>query len=377
MITVFTLTYVLILFILIHKGKIPNSVSTWITVPVWVIIQLFVLFVPMMIGAPSGKARLLNYSISVIPNVSGTVTEVNVKPNVPIKKGDVLFRLDPRPFEYALRSAKAQLEDAKQAAQKLQLNLTAAEAAVKQATAVRDQAKNTWDRMDKANKGRTKPFSAQQVDDARLAYEANQSALDRAVIARDVAKLDADSQVDGVNTTVARLEAAVEQAKYNLEQSTIVAPSNGRVTALALRVGQRLNASPPTPALNFIEESTRFVSAQIPQIFHRHIKVGHKAEVTFKTRPGKIFTGVVEGLPATNALGEGSIGGSVPSAPKLTAMPFFVRVALDENQPEIEAMPAGAVGTAAIYTDAMTTVQAIQRVTIRITGYTNYIVPQL
>lgn len=109
MIVFLTLVCVAALGLLVWMGKIPNTAKTWFPVPIWMVLLLVVLFFPMQLGGPSGPARLMTYSVSVIPNVAGTVTEVVAQPNQPLKKGDVLFKLDPRPYLYLLEAKKSSI----------------------------------------------------------------------------------------------------------------------------------------------------------------------------------------------------------------------------------------------------------------------------
>jgi multidrug resistance efflux pump len=93
---------------------LPNSAKTWFTIPIWMVLLLFFLFFPMQLGAPSGPVTLLTYSVSVIPNVVGTVTDMIAETNQPLKKGDVLFKIHPRPFRYLLEAKKAALAESEQ-----------------------------------------------------------------------------------------------------------------------------------------------------------------------------------------------------------------------------------------------------------------------
>jgi multidrug resistance efflux pump len=96
------LIYVGLLYLLIKTGKVPNSKTIWLTVIPYIVLLLIALFIPMQWGAPAGRASVMSYSVAIVPNVAGQVTEVPVQPNVPLKKGDVLFRIDPIPYQAAL-----------------------------------------------------------------------------------------------------------------------------------------------------------------------------------------------------------------------------------------------------------------------------------
>ncbi|MEE9586693.1 MAG: biotin/lipoyl-binding protein, partial [Hyphomicrobiaceae bacterium] len=110
MIAFLTLCYVAILAILVWLKLLPNSISTWLTTLVWVLLLFIVLFIPMQWGAPAGPARTMTYSVQIIPNVAGRVTEVAAQANVPMKKGELLFKIDPTTYQAAVDAIQAQLK---------------------------------------------------------------------------------------------------------------------------------------------------------------------------------------------------------------------------------------------------------------------------
>src|SRR5438093_6532057 len=84
-----------------------TSIVVTVTLP---IVGLMVLFLLLNISAPAtDDVRAMNYVIPIVPRVTGQVTEVPIEPNRPIKKGDVLFKIDPVPFEAAVKAAEATL----------------------------------------------------------------------------------------------------------------------------------------------------------------------------------------------------------------------------------------------------------------------------
>ena len=107
--------YAFFVWLIFFKFKwLPwNIVSQVIVVTLPVIaLTLMILFVN--ICAPSSSdVRAMNYVIPIVPRVTGQVTEVPIEPNRPIKKGDVLFKIDPVPFELAVKAAEAKLEGLK------------------------------------------------------------------------------------------------------------------------------------------------------------------------------------------------------------------------------------------------------------------------
>jgi multidrug resistance efflux pump len=77
---------------------------------VLLLLLLVGLFIPMGWGAPQGDALVARHSVAIVPDVAGEVLEVPVEPNKPLKAGDVLFRIDPVPFEAQVRALAAQLK---------------------------------------------------------------------------------------------------------------------------------------------------------------------------------------------------------------------------------------------------------------------------
>src|SRR6187401_1908647 len=101
-------------FIFFKKKWLPWNITSQVIVVTIPIFALTVLILFMNIVAPSSHdVRTMNYTIPIVPRVSGLVTEVPIEPNRPIKKGDVLFKIDPVPFELAVKAAEAKLEGAK------------------------------------------------------------------------------------------------------------------------------------------------------------------------------------------------------------------------------------------------------------------------
>ncbi len=314
MIAFLTLLYVALLALLVKLKVLPNSAGTWMSTLGWVVILFVVLFIPMQWGAPSGPVRILTYSVQIIPNVSGQVTEVPVEPNVPLKKGDVLFKIDPTIYQAAMDATNAQL---------------------------------------KFQKMRLEQFT-------KLASSAAGTRF----------------QVEETQAQVDRLTAEQSSAKWNLRETTIVAPADGYVTYLALRPGQRVTNFPFQPAMTFIDTSRKVVGTQIHQIYLRYLKVGQPVEIAFKTLPGRIYTGKVQAVLRVTSQGQAVISGTVPPAQQIQAEPFFVRIELDDDQ-ATEELPAGTVGTAAIYTESVAATHIIRKVMIRMESILNYLNPKL
>ncbi|MEL7451266.1 MAG: efflux RND transporter periplasmic adaptor subunit [Pseudomonadota bacterium] len=312
MILFLALIYVGILFVLIKLRIVPDSKATWLTIIPYIVILLIALIIPLQWGAPAGAARVVTYSVAIVPNVAGQVIEVPVSPNVPLKKGDVLFRIDPTPYQAALDGLNAQLKLAELRLEQSR-DLVAA--------------------------------------DAGSVYELQSY----------------EAQVDG-------LQAQVEAAEYNLRETTVRAPADGYVTNVALRPGARVTSLPLAPAMAFIDTSETVVGAQIHQIYTRYIEPGQEAEVTFKTIPGKVFPATVEYMIPVTAQGQVAVSGAAVQAPSMAPGPFLVRLKLDDADLQASQLP-GATAEVAIYTPRTKAAHIIRRVMIRMTAILNYAVP--
>jgi multidrug resistance efflux pump len=120
MIVFLTLLYVVVLVVMI-KLKIIGLTLWWKISPlVWMLLLFIVLFIPMQWGAPAGNVTQYQYVVEIVPNVSGTIIEVPIEGNRPLKKGDVLFKIDPRPYQYKVAQIKAALAEAEQAVPQLE-----------------------------------------------------------------------------------------------------------------------------------------------------------------------------------------------------------------------------------------------------------------
>jgi len=313
MILVLLLAYIGVLLLAI-KFKLIQPTLFWKLSPIiWVVFLLIALFIPLQFWAPGGYIRVLQPTVQIVPNVAGEVTEIMVVANQHVKKDDVLFQIDPVPFESVV--------------EKFQADLVLDNILLKQQT-----------ELYKKQLGR---------------------------------KVDMDRARAKVDTTTAQLKGAL----YNLEQTTVRAPADGVVTNVeALRPGARVVAAPLRQSMAFVESGKRIVAAQIQQIYMRYIEPGQPAEITFKMFPGQVYTATVESIGPGSALGQVGPSGQLPSEFPEVHGPLFVRLKLDDGQLE-KSLPAGATGEVAIYSPKGKPAQIIRKVMIRMSAIKNYIVP--
>lgn len=312
MIAFLTLIYVGILMLAI-KTNVIRPTMFWKISPVFVLVLLTIgLLIPLQFWAPSGPMLVGNYTVPIVPQVGGVVTELHAAPNQPLKKGDVLFELDKTLFEADIRDLEARLTLA-----------------------------------------RTQLSSAQRLAESQAG-----------------AQID----VDRFAAQVAQIEASLEKARYSLAEATVRAPGDGYVTNVVLREGSRVVSAPLQPAMTFIETGEPIVATQIAQNYLRNIEPGQRAEIAFKMYPGRIYSAEVLGIVPARATGFESMTG-LPVVPQgIVHAPFAVRLKLGEEANALE-LPSGVTGQVAIYTETGKFAHIIRMFELRLEAIVNYFNP--
>ena len=235
---------------------------------------------------PSGRVTVTGRVVEVTPNVTGQIVAIPVKPNVPVKANDVLFQIDPAPFQYKVSQLQASLAAAKQQAEILKSNYEQATANVSGLTAQvalqQASATPTFRRLQ-----RKVPTHNSRRRTTRISTRRRLAQLDAAKAAQQSAKLALDSEIGGVNTTVAQIQAQLENASWELSQTTIRAPADGYVTVVALTVGDR--ALQARSAMSFIVENEITLVGMFSQNGFQTIKEGAPVDIVFDNAPGRIY----------------------------------------------------------------------------------------
>lgn len=168
MIVFLTLIYIALLLILSWLKVIRLNLAWKLSPVLWFIMLLVLLFIPMQWGAPSGPVGVFRYVIEIVPAVSGQVEAVPVQPLTPVKKGTVLFQIDPLPFQQEVDRLKAALVDAEQQPELLAASVKIAEASVETAKAEQARAQHKLKRSEELLKKQA--ISDQEYDnDVRTA----------------------------------------------------------------------------------------------------------------------------------------------------------------------------------------------------------------
>ncbi len=319
----------------------------------------------------STDGRLYFYTTPIVPTVKGHVIEVTAKPNVPIKSGDLLFRIDPRPYQYIVDQKRALLAEAEQSVKQLKASFDQASASVGKAEAQLDLAQQTYDRQTQLFEKRV--VAQATVDTASRNLEAAQQTVAGTHAAAKRARLAFASEIGGVNTTVARLQADLNNAELDLSETRVTAPTNGYVTQLFLRPG--MMASPSTPTMVFIYADDNIFSASFPQNALQRVNAGDEAEIAFDGIPGRVFKGKVNAVADAIAQGQLQASGNLlnPEDRSNIVGRALTPIDLLDDLSGYQ-LPAGSTAQVAVYTEHWRAVAIIRRILLRMKAWMNYVV---
>src|SRR4051794_37102011 len=197
----------LVWFVFIKMKWLPWNTATQVTVVIIPIVGLTAMILLLNVVAPSSAdVRVIKYVINVVPQVKGRVTEVPVEPNRLIKKGDVLFRIDPTPYQLTVNGLEAQLANTSASARELDEQLVGATGKVSETRGAIGQAEAHTREIDaKLNLARMR---VKQNTELVATGAGDRFALERAQT--DVAELQA--QLDTARSLIAQARAAEVQS---------------------------------------------------------------------------------------------------------------------------------------------------------------------
>ena len=371
--TLLALTYAALCVALFKVFRIPRNKWTVPTAVLGGVVLVGALILVMNYNHPqSVVARNLYVTTPIVPSVSGRVVEVAVRPNAPVRRGDVLFRIDPEPFDAVVRQRRASLALAEQEVEELRAAVEVAKSRADQAAAERDRARTTYERF-RAGFDKGASFSREQVDTRRETYNAAESAYRaaRAELAR--IELELSAEFDGENAEVALRRAELDRARFDLDSTEVKAPGDGFVTHLALRPGMYATTLPLRPVMTFVPEDQAYYIAMFRQNAAMRLRAGYEAELIFDALPGRTFAGrVTDVLPA---IGEGQVqatGALFGTDLFATTGLVPVRVEVLDDLTAFD-LPLGASAQVAVYSDRMHHVALIRRILLRMKSWRNFL----
>ena len=384
--------YSYIIWLIFFKFKwLPwNFVSQVIVVTIPIVGLTLLILILNIVAPSSADVRVINYVVAINARVQGMVTEVPIEPNRPLKRGQILFKLDPRPMEIEIQGLNAKLEA-------LQAQLLSAGAStegygeqVRNARGSR-QAITAQLRLAQEREAQTRELAAtgagsqydyQQAQSDRANLQAQ---LDAAVaterqaeakVGAKTAKGDQDVVAD-VKAQIEVAESQLADAEWRLEQTVYRAPTNGTVVALSLRPGAMAVPLPITPAMTFVEDE-QWIMAIFKQNEVRKIKPGQEAEIALKMYPGRIIKCKVDSIIWATAQGQLPIGTMNTGGGVAPVPPNSLAVRLLPDKKDIDLfMASGAAGNGAVYTDSGAAIHILRKILIRVGAKLDWLILKL
>ena len=397
--------YAAFVWLIFIKFKwLPWNTTSQVTVVVIPIVALTALILTLNVVAPSSSdVRVIKYVVQIIPQVRGRVIEVPVEPNRLVKKGELLFRIDPTPYQNDLNVAKSRLAadeaklaqaaaglvDASAGARQLQEQLKSASGQVSALQPKLELARlRVRQYRELVATGAGDKFALEQAE-ANVTELQGQIATAVANEAQVTQKLS--GQVNGEQASVAAARAQLATAKaqvdlsradlanaqWNLDQTAVFAPTSGYAINVQLRPGSYTVAMPLAPAMSFVEEEYQVVAlyAQNELVL---VEPGNPAEFTLHNYPGRVIKASVDSIVWAQGQGQVPQSGTLPQTGAYPQVPgrFPVKLLVAERDRELF-LPAGAVGGGAIYTEHAAAIHILRMVILRINSIMDYLVLKL
>ncbi len=385
--------YAFFVWLIFIKLKwLPWNTGTQVTVVIIPIVGLAALILLLNVFAPSSAdLRVIKYSVPIVTQVRGRVLEVPIEEgNRLVKKGDVLFKIDPTPYQLEVRMLEAQLVGMQGSERELEEQAKGAQAKIEES---QSRARENSARLDLTRKrvqqyqelvksGAGNRFDLERAETDALEQKGqldaarNAEAQARASLGQIRQKLGA--QVKGEFSQVAQVRAQLETARWNLEQTTTHSPCDCYVVNLQLRPGAFVAAIPFNAVMTLIEADGQVVAYYNQNELHQ-VAPGNEVEFALKTLPGKVIKGKVDSVVWAQGQGQMQPSGFLPAPMLVQNLPpgkFAVKFDIAARDKELF-LAAGAAGDAAIYTDHLHAVHIIRKVILRVGSYLNYLILKL
>jgi multidrug resistance efflux pump len=363
---------------------LPWNTTSQVTVAIIPIVGLSAMILTLNMVAPSSNdVRVLKYVVPIVPQVRGRVIEVPVEPNRLVKKGALLFRIDPTPYQNDLNIAKARLAadearvaqahagvaDASNSTRGLRSKLELAQLRVRENTEL--VAAGAGDRFALEQAQTNLRELEAQLAAATAEAQAPGASADTAAVA------GARAQLAAAKAQVEASRADVAAKQWDLEQTAVYAPADGYAINVQLRPGSYTVAVPLAPAMSFVEQVYQVI-ALYQQNELRFVAPGDEAEVALITYPGRIIKAKVDSIVWAQGQGQVQQSGVLPQTGVFPQAPGRFPVKLDVAEQDRDLfLAAGATGDAAIYTDHVVAIQILRKVLIRVGSITNYLILKL
>ena len=407
--------YSFFVWLIFIKLKLLPWTTPWkVAVVIFPIVAIAAMLLLLNIFAPTtSDVRVVNYVVPVVSQVRGRVIEVPVENNRPVKKDDVLFKIDPTPYQNEVHSlearlaseeahvgvdrakleeARARLTDAESSERQLREQLNEATGRATSLTASLELARkrvaqNTelvtagaGNRFDLEQSQTSVNELSAQLAAARASEQQVKEKLggrvrgDLATIAQVKAQIaSAQAQVKMSQAQVDTTRAQLETARWELSQTTVRSPGDGTMVNVMLRPGHFVAGMPFNEVMTFVDKEYQIFALFGQNELHQ-VEPGNEVEITLDTYPGRVIKAHVDSVIWAQAQGQLEASGDLPRT-VLTAPPgrFPVKLNVAEHDKALF-LAAGARGSAAIYTEHFSMIHIIRKVLLRVASYLDYVI---
>src|SRR5229473_1244462 len=226
--------------------------------------------------------------VSVAPYVSGRIVSLNIVDNQTVKKGELLATVDPTPFQLALNEKQAKRTEA-EAQLAVDRDVIAATQAQRDDAAAKERLAN--DNLRRATPITEEGFLSRQALDTATAKEQEAKA---ALADAEAAIAKAQQMLTLHQATVATISAEIAYLQWQLDQTKLLAPTDGTITQLTLRVGDQ--AVENTPLIGLVDAHAWRIYANYKESVIRHMRVSHTAWVWLDTYPWHFHRATIQGI---------------------------------------------------------------------------------
>ena len=407
--------YSFFVWLIFIKFKLLPWTTPWkVAVAIFPVICIAAMLLLLNIFAPTTTdVRVVNYVVPIVSQVRGRVIEVPVENNRPVKAGDVLFKIDPTPYQNEVVSLEArlaselarvgadqakmveiqarlagvntserqlneQLKEATEQVRSLSASLALAQKRVAQNTElVSTGAGNRFDleqAQTNVNELSAKLAGARASEQQIREKLSGRVGADLSNVAEVKAQIaTAHAQVKVSQAQAETTRAQLGTAKWELDQTTVRAPGNGTMVNVMLRPGFFVAGMPFNEVMTFVDNEYQIFALFGQNELHQVVP-GNEVEVVLDTYPGRIIKAHVDSVIWAQAQGQLDASGDLPrTTMQLPPGRFPVKLLVGEHDKALF-LAAGARGAAAIYTDHLGPIHIIRKVLLRVGSYLNYVI---
>ena len=322
----------------------------------------------------TSQARVHTLVVPVGSEVSGTVVEVFVENNQLVKAGDKLFQVDPSRYQFALDTAVANLESARQATGASEANVVAAEAGVAASVAGMVRAEKDYIRLKRIQEEDPGAISTRRVEQAEASFEVAKQQV--ASAQANLRKAQEDfGEAGEQNVRILQAQAAVDAAQLDLARTTVLAQTDGLVTDLRVDIGNFAGAG--APQLTFIAVHNVWVQADFTENNLGNIVPGNEVEIVFDAFPGSVFDGTIRSTGFGVAVSSAPLG-QLPTIDNnrqwlRSAQRFPVIVDFDTSMVDAQNLiRVGSQASVVVYTSDSWILNSIAWINMRINALLSY-----